>query len=110
MVKHQSVILLLLHNFASLLVEDAAQTVEGLVESAADEPSFVKSEIQFLVLKGIEHVCDLLPHPSGYEQGSHYDSQRNRRNYDQYDLTCHPELVEESKYYISSASHTTSDD
>ena len=41
---------------SSLLIEYAAKTVEGLVESAAKETPFVKSEVQVLVFQSIKHV------------------------------------------------------
>ena len=69
MVQHLAIVSLLGHDFVSLLVEYVPEPVEGLVESAADDAAFVKSEVQLLVLQGIQHVCDLLPHPSGCQNG-----------------------------------------
>ena len=62
-VKHLAVVSLLGHDFMTLLVEDVPEPVECLVEPAADDAAFVKSEVKFLVFQGIQHIRDLLPCP-----------------------------------------------
>ena len=56
MVQHLPVIAFLFHDFAALLVKDAPDSVKRAVKAPAEQRFFIKSEIEFLVLQGIQYV------------------------------------------------------
>lgn len=84
MVEHLPVEPLLFHDVMSFLVKYVSQAVESAVEFPAEQPLLVESEVQFLVLEGIQHITDLSAcFPDGQE-GSHNGCQHNRSGQYQY--------------------------
>ena len=97
-VEHKAVVLFLLDDLATFLVEDVAHTVQDPVETLTGTMPFVKTEIKFLVFQGIKHICHFFAHLPVGQQCCQYRGDCSHAN----DDNCPMKLLHRLRCYIFS--------